>query len=149
MNMKKILVIEDSELLHRMYDLILLRYKIEGAKIFHAYNGQKALEMLAGSPDMDIILLDINMPVMSGLEFLRHLKRENIFQAISVIIISTEGEEDDTIRGLEAGARAYLTKPFQPNDLHALIARVMGWSPVELLREGVAWGGGVAKPAHS
>jgi two-component system chemotaxis response regulator CheY len=128
MNMKSVMVVEDSELLHRMYDLILMRYKAQGTSIHHAFNGQQALEMLAARPQVDLILLDINMPVMSGLEFLLHCKKQRVFQEIPVIIISTEGKEQDTIRGLEAGARGYLTKPFQPNDLHALIGRVMGWS---------------------
>lgn len=130
MNLKSVLVVEDSELLHRMYDLILVRYKTHGAQVSHAFNGQQALEMLAAKPQVDLILLDINMPVMSGLEFLLHCKRQRVFQEIPIIIISTEGKEQDTVRGLEAGARAYLTKPFQPNDLHALIAKVMGWSAV-------------------
>ena len=143
MNLKKVLVVEDSDLLHRMYDLILMRYKTQGTTVLHAFNGQMALELLAGAPDVGLILLDINMPVMSGLEFLLRCREQKILQDIPVIIVSTEGKEQDTVRGLEAGARAYLTKPFQPNDLHALIARVLGW-PVPKI--GVAPAGGTVAP---
>ncbi len=124
MIINKILVVEDSELLHRMYDLIFMRYKAQGCTILHAFNGQEALVRLAEHPDVALIVLDINMPLMSGLEFLLHCKKEKIFENIPVVIISTEGKEQDTIRGLQAGARGYLTKPFQPTDLHQLIGRI-------------------------
>ena len=125
MNLKKILIVEDSDLLHKMYDVILSRYKAMGAKVLHTYNGQEALTTLNDHPDVDLILLDINMPVMSGLEFLARLKREKVFENILVIIISTEGKEEDTIRALKAGAKGYLTKPFQATDLHKLIDGVL------------------------
>ncbi|MHB0970324.1 MAG: response regulator [Thermoanaerobaculia bacterium] len=122
--MNKILVVEDSELLHRMYDLIFQRYRASGTSIVHAYNGRDALTQLAAHPDVDLIILDINMPVMSGLEFLTHCRAEKIFQDIPVIIVSTEGKESDTLRGLQAGARAYITKPFTPPALHRLVEKV-------------------------
>ena len=122
--LKKVLIVEDSELLHRMYDLIFLRYKNEQTKVLHSFNGKHGLEKLAAHPDCDLILLDINMPIMSGLEFLHNMMREEAYRSIPVIIISTEGKEEDTLRGLDAGARAYLTKPFQPGELHDLIARI-------------------------
>lgn len=128
MELRKILVVEDSDLLHRMYGVILVRYVSAGAQLLHAYNGQEALLLLAQAPDVELILLDINMPVMSGLEFLTHCKSNHVFQNIPVIIISTEGKEDDTLRGLQAGARAYLTKPFKANELHDLIARIFALS---------------------
>lgn len=124
MGPRKILVVEDSELLHRMYNVMCIRYMNHGAQVLHSYNGQEALAKLAQEPDVDLIILDINMPVMSGLEFLQHRQRVGIFQDIPVIIISTEGKEEDTLRGLKAGARGYLTKPFQANDFHRLIERV-------------------------
>ena len=124
MGPRKILIVEDSELLHRMYNVICIRYINQGAQILHSFNGQEALAKLAQEPDVDLIILDINMPVMSGLEFLQHRQKLGVFQQIPVIIISTEGKEEDTLRGLQAGARGYLTKPFQANDLHRLIEKI-------------------------
>lgn len=124
-SINKIMVVEDSELLHRMYDLILLRYIKDGTQIIHAYNGKEALESLSAHPDTDVIILDINMPVMSGLEFLNYRRQEDVFREIPVIIVSTEGKQDDTIRGLRAGAKGYVTKPFQASDLSSLIERVL------------------------
>jgi two-component system, chemotaxis family, chemotaxis protein CheY len=124
-NLKKIIIVEDSELLHKMYDLIFMRYRSQGTKIIHAYNGQEALSKLSEHPDAELIILDINMPVMSGLEFLQYCKREQVFQNIPVIIISTEGKEDDTLRGLKAGAKAYLTKPFDASALYNLMEQIL------------------------
>lgn len=132
-HMKKILIVEDSDLLHRMYELIFRRYRSEGCELLHAYNGREGVDLLARHPDVDLVILDINMPIMSGLEFLLRVKKEAAFQDLVVIIISTEGKEDDTLRGLEAGARGYLTKPFQPTDLHKLIDRVFDTREGKLL----------------
>jgi len=123
MDLHKILIVEDSELLHRMYDLIFITFRQNGGDIVHSYNGKEAISALTGNPDTDLILLDTNMPVMGGIEFLDYRKEHDFFQDIPTIIVSTEGKESDTLRGLEAGAIAYVTKPFRPSDLHALIRK--------------------------
>jgi two-component system, chemotaxis family, chemotaxis protein CheY len=125
MELKKMMIVEDSDLLHKVYDVLLTRYKGKGVKVLHSYNGQEALTLLAGHPDVNLILLDINMPVMSGLEFLGHLKAHEAFKDIRVIVISTEGKEDDTRRAIKAGATGYVTKPFQAQDIHRIIDKVM------------------------
>ncbi len=123
-NSKKIMVVEDSELLHRMYDLIFMSFKSKGWQLIHASNGKEAFDKLNLYPDISLIILDINMPIMSGLEFLMQRNKMNIFQHIPVIIVSTEGSEEDTIRGLEAGAKAYIKKPFQPSNLIKLVEKL-------------------------
>ncbi len=124
MSLKKILVIEDSELLQKGYAMLFFRYRKEGCQILSALDGKEGLEQLSEHPDCDLIILDVNMPVMSGLEFLYHCKHQPGIKKIPVIISSTEGAEDDIIRGLEAGAAAYLVKPFNADELHQLIGRV-------------------------
>ena len=117
-------VIEDSELLQKGYSLLLQRYRNVGCTIVNAMNGREGLDRLAQHSDCDLIILDINMPVMSGLEFLYHCKKEPAFNHIPVIISSTEDEESNIIRGLKAGAAAYLVKPFDSDDLHEIISKV-------------------------
>lgn len=119
--LKKVLVIDDSALIHQMYKMVLMRYKCE---IVDALNGQDGLDKLAKNPDANLVLLDINMPVMSGLEFIKKVKELGKFEHIPIIIVSTEGKEEDTIRGLSLGAKGYVKKPFQPSDLHALIEKL-------------------------
>ncbi len=136
MKLKKILIAEDSDLLHRMYDVVFRQHRLDQGILLHAYNGKEALNELARHPDVDLILLDINMPVMTGLQFLQFCQAERVFRDIPVIIISTEGKKEDTIRALQAGARGYLTKPFRPQELHALIDRVI--QPLDVARVAVA-----------
>ena len=83
-------------------------------------------ELFGENPDVDVIILDINMPHMTGLEFLGQVKGKPEFAAIPVIIVSTEGKEEDVARGLQAGAVAYLKKPFQREDLLKIIGRFTG-----------------------
>ncbi len=120
--LKKVLVVDDSALIHQMYKMALMRYK---CAIITAKNGQAALDMLAQHPDIDLILLDINMPIMNGLEFLMKMKELGKYSHIPVIIQSTEGKEADTKRGMELGAAGYVTKPVQTGTLHALIEKLV------------------------
>ena len=119
---RKILVVDDSALIHQMYKLVLGRYKCD---IADAMNGQEALDILAVQNDVQLILLDINMPVMNGVQFLEKAAALGIVKKIPIIVISTEGKEEDTIRGLKLGARGYLKKPFDPKDLHELIEKLV------------------------
>ena len=93
--LRKILAVDDSALIHQMYKLFLSRYK--SCKLISA---------------------------MNGLEFLQRVQKEPAYQAIPVIIISTEGKEEDTIRGLKMGAKGYVKKPFQASELHGLIEKI-------------------------
>ncbi len=119
--LKKVLVVDDSALIHQMYKMVLMRYK---CTIVAAKNGQEALSMIEKNPDTDLLLVDINMPVMNGLEFIRKVKELGTYEHIPIVIVSTEGKEEDTQRGLSLGAKGYVTKPVQPSDLHALIERI-------------------------
>ncbi len=119
MDPKKVLVVDDSELVHRVHTLVLRKYL--GCEILHAYNGVDALQVLQKNPGVELILLDVNMPVMDGLSFLRARRESGLFAHVPVIVISTEGGEEIARRGLEAGADAYLTKPFRAAELHGVI----------------------------
>ncbi|HUJ17003.1 MAG TPA: response regulator [Nitrospirota bacterium] len=119
--LKKVLVIDDSALIHQMYKMVLMRYRCE---IIDGMNGQDGWDKLAANPDVDLILLDINMPVMNGIEFIKKVKATERYNAIPIVMVSTEGKEEDTLRGLALGAKGYVKKPFQPSDLHALIEKI-------------------------
>ena len=116
---RKILVVDDSKLIHKMFEVLLRQYSL-----VHCLDGLEALQALNNHADIDLILLDINMPRMSGLEFLNQIKADATFQEIPVVIISTEGKEEDTVRGLEAGAAAYIKKPFGNQELLEVIQRL-------------------------
>jgi len=107
---KKILAVDDSALIHQMYKLFLSRYK--NCKLVSAMNGLDALDKLGQEEGIDLILLDINMPVMNGLEFLQRIQKEPAYQPIPVIIISTEGKEEDTIGYIDANTRAIFGRSY-------------------------------------
>ncbi|HEX5759898.1 MAG TPA: response regulator [Thermoanaerobaculia bacterium] len=119
MQPSKVLVIDDSKLVHRMFNVLMPR-----ASQVYALDGREALDRLAEHPDVDLIILDINMPRMNGLEFLREVKADSTLAKIPVVIISTEGKEEDTIRGLQAGAAAYVRKPFRQETILEIVSRV-------------------------
>jgi CheY-like chemotaxis protein len=119
MKPKKVLVVDDSKLLHRIFEIML-----RNIELVHAGDGVEGLERLGQHADVDLILLDVNMPRMNGLEFLTALKADAARAKIPVILITTEGSEADAERGIKAGAAAYVRKPFKSEELLATIARI-------------------------
>lgn len=124
---KKVLVVDDSELIHNMYRLMLNKYK--DCRMISAKNGKEAMEKLAVEDGIDLILLDVNMPIMNGIQFMENFHAEGRHHQIPVIMISTEGKEEDTLRGLSLGARGYIVKPFKSINLHNLIESIFKKAP--------------------
>lgn len=122
MMLNKVLVVDDSALIHQMYHLVLARYR---CRVLDAGNGAEALDILAQHDDVQLVLLDINMPVMNGVQFLEKAALLGITDRVPVVIVSTEGKEADTVHGLKMGASGYLTKPFTPSQLHEVIVKVL------------------------
>lgn len=119
MQPRKVLVIDDSTLMHKLFGALLPK-----SNLVYALDGVDALARLAEHPDADLVILDINMPRMNGLEFLRQVKADGALASIPVVIVTTEGKEEDTLVGLRAGAAGYIRKPFQQRELLDLIARL-------------------------
>ncbi len=117
MKPKKILVVDDSDLMHRMYGVML-----RGGGLVAARDGDEALAKIAADPEIDLVLLDINMPKMNGFQVLEELAARRLVPALRVIVVTTEGRDEDARRGLAAGAAAYLTKPFRADEVRAAIA---------------------------
>lgn len=116
MKPRKVLIVDDSKLLHRMYEVMLRQ-----VLLLHAYDGKSGLAMLRQNLDVDLVLLDINMPVMTGIEFLGQARSDEQLKKVPIIIVTTEGSEAQTQRGMDAGATAYLTKPFDGTKLLQVI----------------------------
>jgi len=123
---RKVLVVDDSKLMRKMYEVMLRQYPLA-----YAADGREALDRLRENADIDLILLDINMPNMTGLEFLAEMRADSANAGTKVVIISTEGREEDTARGLEAGADAYISKPFRTEQILEVISRLASSSPSE------------------
>ena len=117
MNLFKVLVVDDSAALQQTYKVTLLRYKCQ---TISALSGQEGLNALASNPDTNLLIVDINMPYMSGLEFIQKVKEQEAYRSIPIIIVSTRGREDDAKEAL-AFAQGNLIKPFTSNEVHTLI----------------------------
>jgi two-component system chemotaxis response regulator CheY len=109
-----VLVVDDSATMRRMV-MVSLR-ELTGVKFFEAGNGLEAIERLAIAP-IDMILLDLNMPDMHGMEVVRFVKAHAAYRAIPIVVLTTRGDEDTRGAALAAGASLYLTKPFEPGTL--------------------------------
>jgi two-component system, chemotaxis family, chemotaxis protein CheY len=117
------LVVEDSPTMRQLISFSLKRFK--NARIIEAVDGVDALKKLSGEK-IDLILTDINMPVMDGLKLVSLVRQNSQLQGIPIIIITTEGAEEDRERGLALGANAYISKPIQSSHLIKTISELLG-----------------------
>jgi len=122
----KILTIDDSRMI-RM--IIINTLKSLGYEALEAANADKALEILEEkSSEINLILLDWNMPGMNGFDLLKIIKSSDRFKHIPVMMVTTEGERKNVIKAIQSGADNYLTKPFTPEDLSIKILECLGMS---------------------
>lgn len=119
---KKILIAEDSA---TMRSLIVSTIAAMGDfDIFEAANGFEALRILPREK-VDLVITDINMPDINGLELVAFIRGNVNYQNTPLIIVSTEGSQRDREKGLALGANAYLVKPFQPDALQQLVRQFL------------------------
>jgi two-component system chemotaxis response regulator CheY len=121
----RVLVVDDSSTMRRVVEQIL---EVLGHEAVPAADGATALEALRSTDAIELILLDWNMPEMSGIQFLRTVKADPDLEQIPVIMLTTESERRKMIDAIEAGAKHYLTKPFQPETLATKILQCVGSS---------------------
>jgi two-component system chemotaxis response regulator CheY len=119
------LVIDDSKLHHQMYRLIFSRGALAGSTVHFASNGREGYGLLAAHPELTLVLLDLNMPEMNGLEVLERRRAEGLHPHVPIVLVTTEGTAEDEARGRSAGAWEYLRKPFQPADVERLVKRAL------------------------
>lgn len=122
-SLKKVLIVDDSQLIHQMYKLIMMRF--HGCTVVDAMNGLEGLDILSRDNSFDLILLDINMPVMNGLQFMEKVSKSGLHRHIPIIVISTEGKEEDTLKAMKLGASGYVVKPFKTENLYSLMEKVL------------------------
>ena len=121
---KKALSVDDSPSVRKLVEFTL---KSKGFQVASAQDGQEALELLA-KEQFDVIILDINMPRMDGLEFLQKMRPNDAYASIPVIVLTTEGLEADRDRAMDLGATAYIVKPFKPTQLLSLVDKMLATS---------------------
>ena len=121
--MKRILITEDSPTMRSL--LVSTIESCGDFEVLEAANGFDALRLLPRE-QVDLIITDINMPDINGLELISYVRSNPNYQHVPMFIVSTEGREKDREKGLSLGANEYLVKPFDPTVLQELIRRYLG-----------------------
>jgi two-component system chemotaxis response regulator CheY len=112
----KALIVDDSGVMRKIVERSLRQAGLELAEVWEASNGLEALAVLQEKTP-DLILTDINMPNMDGLEFVKQLRGVDSAQGVPVVMITTEGSESRVVEALSCGARGYIRKPFTPEQV--------------------------------
>ena len=116
------LVVEDSPTMRQL--IVFALHRVRGLSVVEASDGVDALRKLTAGT-LDIVLTDINMPIMDGLKLVRRIRSDEALKHIPIVIITTEGAEADRQRGLALGANAYITKPIQAPQVIATVRELL------------------------
>ncbi|RLA85134.1 MAG: response regulator [Deltaproteobacteria bacterium] len=120
-----ILIVDDSSSIRRLLRKIIELSGLEVDRIHEASDGLEALKVLEREW-VDFIMCDIHMPQMDGIEFLRKLREDEVLGRIPVIMISTEGREEIIQEARKLGVKAYVKKPFTPEEIRDVIEKFVG-----------------------
>ena len=118
---KKILAVDDSSTMRQLVKMTLTR---AGFEVVEAEDGSKGLER-ATAEAFDLILSDINMPLMTGLELLRNLRKMAQYKFTPIVLITTESQLEKKAEGKAAGATGWIVKPFEPEQLLSVVTKVL------------------------
>ena len=119
-----VLIVDDSPAMRSFVKRVLHLSGLEVSACLEAGNGQEALDLLKEN-SVDVILTDINMPVMNGQTFVQNLAADPALRAVPVLVISTDKTDNRVQEMLSLGADGYIAKPFQPEDLREEIERIL------------------------
>lgn len=119
----KVLMVEDEE-----DTASLLKFLLERAnyRVVHAKDGRTAQEFVDTMPLPDIVLLDVMLPFLSGLQVLTYIRSKKEWEKVPIVMLTADGSEHDIKRALETGANDYMLKPFNPRELTSRLKRFWG-----------------------
>lgn len=120
-----VLIVDDSASMRKIIRKTLILSGFQVGTCVEAANGKEALEVL-GQHAVDLVLSDVNMPEMNGVEFLWALHQDPHWRDLPVIMITTESSENVISEAMELGARGYLRKPFRPEQIRSRLTAIMG-----------------------
>ena len=128
MEQRHVLVADDEPHIGR-----IIKMKLEQGpfRVTLAYEGQEAIDLLEATNDIDLVLLDLMMPNLSGLDVLARIRSNERLKHLPCIILTAAGQETQHQKAMELGATEFLTKPFSPKKLYARAAELVGYAPEE------------------
>ena len=117
----RILTVDDSRTM-----LAMLRHALGGAgfEVLQAEDGQQGLDLLKNE-SVDLVITDINMPVMDGIEFIKNVRASGLYSSLPILILTTESSQEKRALGRAAGGTGWIVKPFDPEKLISVIHRVL------------------------
>jgi len=121
-----LLIVDDSNSMRTVVKKIVGLTGLEVSQILEAENGRKALDILSGNW-VDVVILDINMPEMNGLELLKRMSGDAVLKNIPVVMMTTEASEAHMKTAFELGAKGFIRKPFVPEELRKMLLGVLGF----------------------
>ncbi|MFP5206012.1 MAG: response regulator [Acidobacteriota bacterium] len=120
----RVLIVDDSSVMRKIIERALRQAGIEQLEVHEAASGNEALAFLSEA-QVDLILSDINMPSMDGLELLRQLRARQAAPGVPVVMITTESSEQHVMQAIEAGAKGFLRKPFTVDEVKERVLRLL------------------------
>jgi len=111
-----VLIVDDSAAIRKILERVLRHTDFQLGDVIEAGDGKEALDKLNGS-NVGLILSDINMPNMDGLEFLQRVKANDAWRTLPVIMVTTEGSQDKVMQAIQLGATGYIRKPFTADQI--------------------------------
>ena len=120
---KKVMIVDDSRTIRQQVRFTLTK---GGYEVLEAEDGADGFEKLKANPDVAMVISDVNMPNMNGLEMVEKIKGEGTISGIPIIMLTTEGAADLIDRARKAGAKGWLVKPFKPEKLIEAVGKLTG-----------------------
>jgi len=117
----RVLIVDDSQIMRKIITGVLKKLDIE--EIAEAVNGQEAVDIAAKDKKIDLIMMDWNMPTMTGIDAVKKIRADS--NKVPIIMCTTEGEKEKVMEAIKAGANDYLVKPFNPKDIQAKLEKFL------------------------
>lgn len=119
-----VLIVDDSAAIRKILQRVLVQAEVPVGKVHEAGDGAEALEKLKTNK-VGLILSDINMPIMDGIEFLSRLKADEGLKSVPILMVTTEGSQARVLQALELGAAGYVRKPFTAEQIKEKLAGIL------------------------
>ena len=124
--MNKLLIVDDSATMRKIIMRVLRQANLKVDTVLEAANGVEGLEKLTSDPDIQMILSDVNMPEMNGIEFVKAVRTNHEKDALPMVMITTEGSEAMIQIAIDSGANGFVTKPFTPDSIQEALEQYFG-----------------------
>ena len=123
--MSKILIVDDSATMRKIIMRVIRQAEFSLDEVLEAGNGLEGLQRLTSDPGINLVLSDINMPEMNGLEFVKSIRNKYDSDKLPIVMITTEGGEEMVDNAIALGANGYVTKPFTPDTIRSALGKYL------------------------